>query len=78
VNIEEVATPVPRDNEVLVAIRATSVSAADMRARSLAMPRGFGVSGHPAFGFFGTRKPILGAEFTGEVVATGPRVTRFP
>jgi len=77
VRLEEVPMPTPRDHEVLVRIRATTVSAADWRARSLAMPPGFGALARPAFGLIAPRSPILGTELAGEVVATGKAVTRF-
>ena len=39
--LREVPTPVPASNEVLIRVHATTVSSADWRARSLAMPPGF-------------------------------------
>jgi len=33
---------VPKDDEVLIRVRATTVTSADHRARRLDMPRGFG------------------------------------
>lgn len=72
--IEEVDKPVPADDEVLVRIIASTVSAADWRLRK---PEPFFV------GWFmnGFPKPkkvhILGMEFAGTVDAIGSRVTRF-
>lgn len=77
VHLAEVAKPVPRDNEVLIRIHATTVSTADWRARSLSLPPGFNLLGRPVFGLFGPRKPILGTELAGEIEATGKAVTRF-
>lgn len=74
---EEVAKPVPKDNEVLVRIRATTVSSGDWRLRSLNVPRGYGLLIRLAFGIFGPRKKILGTEFSGDVEAVGKSVTRF-
>lgn len=73
----EVATPVPADNELLIRVRATTVSSGDWRVRSLAMPRGFGVLGRPMLGFRAPRQPILGTELAGDVVAMGRAVTSF-
>lgn len=77
VRVEDVDDPKPRNNEVLIEIRATTVSTADWRARSLIMPGGFGPMARPAFGLFGPRQPILGSELAGEVVAVGRDVTKF-
>jgi NADPH:quinone reductase-like Zn-dependent oxidoreductase len=65
----------PKD--VLVKVRATTVTAGDSRLRSANVPRGFGVMVRLGFGIFGPRKPILGSELAGEVAAVGPFVSRF-
>jgi NADPH:quinone reductase-like Zn-dependent oxidoreductase len=77
IEIREMAKPVPRDDEVLIRVRATTVTTGDWRARSLAMPPGFGVMGRVVFGFTGPRQQILGTELAGEVEAVGRAVTRF-
>ncbi len=77
VTLAEVQKPTPKDNEVLIRIRATTVTTGDWRARSLSMPAGFGLLGRLVFGVFGPRKPILGTELAGEVEAVGSAVTRF-
>lgn len=77
VTLAEVAKPVPKPNEVLVRIRATTVNSGDWRARSLHMPAGFALLGRLVFGLNGPRQPILGAEFAGVVEAVGAKVTRF-
>jgi NADPH:quinone reductase-like Zn-dependent oxidoreductase len=77
VSLADVPKPVPKDNEVLVRIHATMVTAGDWRARSLNLPGGFGFLGRPVFGFFGPRQPILGTEFAGIIESVGKSVTRF-
>ena len=77
VGIEDVETPEPKRNEVLIKIHATTVSSGDWRARSLAMPAGFGLLARPVFGFFGPRQPILGSELAGEIAGIGEGVTKF-
>jgi len=72
VQIEDVEKPVPKDDEVLVRVRATTVCAADWRMRSA----------NPFFirFFMGLRRPklrILGMEFAGIVDSVGQAVTRF-
>lgn len=77
VRVEDVPTPRPKDHEVLIRIRAATVSSADWRIRSLHLPRGFGIFARQAFGVFGPRKPILGTELSGTIEAVGRAVTRF-
>jgi NADPH:quinone reductase-like Zn-dependent oxidoreductase len=77
VRLAEVPKPAPKDHEVLIRIRATTVTTGDWRARSLHLPPGFGLLGRLVFGVFGPRKPILGTELAGEIEAIGAAVTRF-
>ena len=73
----ELPRPVPKPDEVLVRIHASSVTSGDYRARSLDMPPGFGLIGRLVFGLFRPRRQVLGTEFAGVVDAVGDRVTRF-
>jgi NADPH:quinone reductase-like Zn-dependent oxidoreductase len=77
VHLEELPKPTPGANEVLVRIRASTVSSADRRLRSLDVPAGFGLLARPMFGLFGPRKVILGTEFAGEIEAIGSAVRKF-
>jgi NADPH:quinone reductase-like Zn-dependent oxidoreductase len=77
--LTEVATPAPKDHEVLVAIRATTVSTADCNVRNFTFVTR---SMLPiAKLMFGIRKPwkarILGTELAGDVERVGKAVTRF-
>jgi NADPH:quinone reductase-like Zn-dependent oxidoreductase len=77
--LKEVETPTPKDNDVLVAIHATTVSTGDCNIRNFTFVT---KSMLPiAKLMFGIRKPwkarILGTELAGEVVRTGKDVTRF-
>ncbi|TVQ29970.1 MAG: NAD(P)-dependent alcohol dehydrogenase [Phycisphaeraceae bacterium] len=77
VHLETVPTPAPKDDEIVVKVLATTVTAADWRARTLEMPKGFGLIGRLVFGLRRPRKTILGFEFAGEVAQVGRSVTRF-
>jgi NADPH:quinone reductase-like Zn-dependent oxidoreductase len=77
VRIEELARPEPKANEVLIKIKASTVSAGDWRARSLQMPAGFGLFARPVFGLFGPRKKVLGTELAGKIEAVGSAVRKF-
>ena len=70
--IEEVATPIPKHNEVLVRVYAATVTGSDLMMRK----------GKPYIGrlYLGLSKPkttILGFDFSGEVVEIGKNVTSF-
>jgi NADPH:quinone reductase-like Zn-dependent oxidoreductase len=70
--IEEVERPVPKQDEVLVKVHATTVTRSDCGIRS-AKPFFIRL-------FFGVRRPkqrILGTELSGEVEAIGSAVTQF-
>lgn len=71
--------PVPRPGPraLLVRVEATTVSAADRRIRALDFPQGMRLIGRAVFGLSRPRRPVLGVELTGTVVATGARVRRF-
>ena len=75
--VRNVTTPVPKDNEVRIRTHATTVTSGDWRARSLAMPPGFGFMGRLFFGIRRPRQPILGTELSGIVESVGKDVTRF-
>ncbi|MEY2669228.1 MAG: hypothetical protein RJA59_1866 [Pseudomonadota bacterium] len=75
--LRDLPKPVPGEHEVLVRVRALTVTAGDWRVRSLEVPRGFGLIARLAMGFSRPRQPILGTELSGEVEATGKAVTRF-
>lgn len=77
VKIKEVPKPIIKDNEVLIRIRATTVSSGDWRVRSLDVPFGFGLLARLMLGFFGPRQPILGSELAGDIAAVGKDVTKF-
>lgn len=76
--LKEVEKPTPRDNEVLIRICATTVTAGDCELRSLKLPILFRL---PMRIYVGLRKPtritILGMELSGEIVSVGKDVTRF-
>src|SRR5262245_60328216 len=77
VQIADVPKPEPKANEVLVRVRATTVTAGDSRIRSARVPEGFGLLLRLGFGITGPRNPILGMEFSGEVATMGTSATRF-
>ncbi len=77
VSVTEVATPEPGAHDVLIRVHAATISSGDWRARSLTLPKGFGLLGRAIFGFLKPRQPILGTELSGVVELVGDQVTRF-
>jgi NADPH:quinone reductase-like Zn-dependent oxidoreductase len=75
--LKEVPIPAPKDREVLIRVRATTVTSGDYRVRSLDIPRGFGLMSRLVFGLRAPRKGILGGECAGVIERVGAAVTRF-
>lgn len=75
--LEDVEKPAPKDDELLVKVMATSVTAGDWRVRTGTLPKGFGPLGRLATRAMRARQPILGTELAGVVEAVGKDVTRF-
>jgi NADPH:quinone reductase-like Zn-dependent oxidoreductase len=70
----DIEKPIPRDNEILVKIHATTVTFGDAKLRSFSFPVRL------LFGLFSFRlgkNKILGHEFSGEVEEVGRNVTQF-
>jgi NADPH:quinone reductase-like Zn-dependent oxidoreductase len=76
--LKEVEKPTPKDNEVLIRIYATTVTAGDCEMRSLKFPIWLSL---PMRIYVGLRKPkritILGQELAGEIEAVGKDVKLF-
>jgi 2-desacetyl-2-hydroxyethyl bacteriochlorophyllide A dehydrogenase len=75
--LQEVEKPIPKDNEVLVKIHATSVTLFDCWQRSATAPTGFGFLSRMASGLRKPKQPILGTELAGEIEEIGKDVTKF-
>ena len=77
--LEEVAKPVPNEGEVLVRVRATTVTRADVHTREANRSSGRAMTllSRSISGLRRPRQPILGREFAGEVEAVGAAVTEF-
>ena len=72
VHVEQVPIPPVHRNDVLIKVYASTVSAADHRARSREVPRGLGLLATFGLGAFRPRHRILGMDVAG-VVEAGPK-----
>ena len=76
--LKEVAKPIPKDNEVLVKVHATTVTAGDCEQRCLKLPIWHRLSMQA---YVGLKRPkritILGMELAGEIESVGKNVKRF-
>jgi len=75
--VREVEKPVPRDNEILVKVHATTVTTGDCRIRSFTLARWFWLPGRIMYGLTKPRKEIPGNELSGEIESAGKDVKRF-
>jgi len=72
--LRDVEKPAPKDNEVLIRVRATTVSAADCELRRFDFPSWVWLPIRLAFGIRRPRQPVLGQELAGYVDSVGKDV----
>ncbi len=74
--LKEVEKPIPKDNEVLIRVYATTATLYDCWGRAATGPPGFGLLIKLASGRK-PKKPILGTELAGEIESVGKDVNLF-
>ena len=75
--LKEVDKPIPKDNQILVKVHATTVSMGDCEMRSSKFPAWLWLLARIGFGIRGPRKKILGQQLAGTVEEVGKDVTLF-
>jgi NADPH:quinone reductase-like Zn-dependent oxidoreductase len=76
--LKEVEKPVPKDNEVLIKIHATTVTSSDCNVRNFTFtPKLFLLPMRMQFGFKKPKINILGIDLAGEIEAVGKDVKRL-
>lgn len=75
--LRELRRPLPGPRDLLIRVKATSVSSGDARVRARRVPAGMGFLMRLAMGWNGPRQPVLGTECSGVVESVGANVTRF-
>ena len=76
-SLKEIEKPVPKDNEVLIKIHATTVAAGDIRMRGFKVPTKFWLPMRLALGLTGPKNKVLGMEVSGVVETIGKGVEKF-
>ena len=84
-SLQNIEKPIPKDNEILIKIRATPINFGDLIARDFKhaypkkfhMPFLFWAMSIPVFGIRKPKKKILGNEFSGEIEEVGKDVRNF-
>ncbi|PKP34573.1 MAG: NAD(P)-dependent alcohol dehydrogenase [Bacteroidetes bacterium HGW-Bacteroidetes-17] len=75
--LKEVEKPTPKDDEVLIKIFATAVTASDIFIRSFQIPIRFRIPARIMLGLTKPKKSIIGLVLAGEIESVGKNVTRF-
>jgi NADPH:quinone reductase-like Zn-dependent oxidoreductase len=75
--LKEAAKPVPKDDEVLIKIHATAVTASDIFIRSSQVAVRVLIPFRLMIGLTGPRKSIIGLVLAGEIEAIGKDIKRF-
>lgn len=76
--LDEVEKPVPKDNEVLIRVKAVEATKSDVEMRRFKFAvKWFWLPLRIAFGVRKPRRRILGGYFSGEIASTGKGVTQF-
>jgi NADPH:quinone reductase-like Zn-dependent oxidoreductase len=72
--VEELATPVPRKNQVRIRVLATAVTSSDCYLRGLRLSPAYRLMARLAIGWNAPRQPVLGMVLSGEVDSVGADV----
>jgi len=75
--IKDIKKPTPKDNEVLIKMRATTATSGDARMRSFNVPPIFWLPFRLFIGFTKPKHGILGFDVAGKIEAVGKDVKRF-
>jgi len=75
--LQQVEKPAPKDNELLIKVHATTVTAGDCRMRSFTVPPLFWLPARITLGFTKPKHPIYGMELAGDQVFASTLTENF-
>ncbi|MBK7628685.1 MAG: NAD(P)-dependent alcohol dehydrogenase [Bacteroidales bacterium] len=75
--LREVQKPTPKDDEILIRIHATAVTASDTFIRGVKIPLKFRIPMRIMMGITKPRKPIIGLVLAGEIESAGSKIKQF-
>ena len=75
--LKETPKPTPKDKEVLIRVKATSVTVADARVRGFNVPPSYWLPARLALAITKPRKQVLGIEMSGIIEVVGNKVRKF-
>lgn len=75
--IMDIPKPIVKDNEILIKMKAGTVTTGEVRIRSMNVPTGFGIMMRLIFGITAPRNNLLGGEFAGVIESIGKDVRSF-
>ena len=75
--LREIQKPVPKDDEVLIRIYASAVTASDTFIRGFKIPLKFRIPMRIMMGITKPRKPVIGLVLAGEIESAGKNIRRF-
>ncbi len=75
--LREVEKPTSKDDEVLIKIHATAVTASDTFIRGFKIPLQFRIPMRIMLGITKPRKPVIGLVLAGEIESVGKNIRRF-
>ncbi|MED4635554.1 NAD(P)-dependent alcohol dehydrogenase [Peribacillus frigoritolerans] len=76
-HLKEVKKPDPKENEILIKVKAATVTMGDIRSRSFTVPLSVWLPARIIMGLRRPKKTILGLELSGEVESVGKDVKLF-
>jgi NADPH:quinone reductase-like Zn-dependent oxidoreductase len=77
VKVQEKLKPIPKDNEILIRVHATTVTSGDCRVRGFNIPAVYKPMMMLIYGFGKPKQPIFGTELSGQIEAVGKNVIAY-